>query len=209
MSRLKSSQTRRSFVSDLHMLYRWGVRRGYFTGDPTDGVDVPRVPMRLPTPLTDDQLRQALGCDGRTRLVVMLGAYAGLRVSEIARLDGGDIDVNHRTIVVRSGKGGKDRVIPMAPELVDVLAGVAGPVVGVGAARVSEIIRQRFRVCGIDRRPHDLRATFATAAARACGGNLEVVAALLGHASTTTTRRYAAFVPSTAGAVQDLYPLAA
>jgi integrase/recombinase XerD len=209
MSRLDAPQTRRSFVSDLRSLYRWGVRRGHFTHDPTAGVDLPHVPQRLPTPLTYNQLRRALDCpDKRVRLLVMLGAYAGLRVSEMARLHTDDIDLDRMVLTVRQGKGSKDRCVPVAPELAPILAELpVGPVVGVSVGYISGLLRQWFRHCDIDRRPHDLRATFATAAAEATDGRLEVVAELLGHTNISTTRRYALFTPSTVAAVQHLYPL--
>lgn len=68
-------------------------------------------PRRLPVVLTRDEVRTLLGhLRGVTRLMVLLLYGAGLRVLECARLRVKDIDFGLNQIVVRAGKGDKDRV---------------------------------------------------------------------------------------------------
>ncbi len=209
-----AASTRYSLLSDIRQFFRWAIINDLAVIDPTAKIDPPRKPHREPTPLTATQIHQAIaGTRARTRLMIMLGAYAGLRVSEIAALNIDSIAHNGR-IVVRQGKGGKDRVIPLAPELAAELErwtarghiGPDGRVFGRATPDgVSNSIRAVFQRLGIDNRPHDLRAAFATSAAERCNGNLVLVAKLLGHVSVVTTQRYVGWNPDGAGIVDDLY----
>lgn len=74
-------------------------------------------PMRVPVVLTRDEVRAVLGRpEGTPRLLAMLLYGAGLRLLECARLRVKDVDFGANPIVVRAGKGGKDRrtVLPAA-----------------------------------------------------------------------------------------------
>ena len=90
------------------------------------GVDLPwlddvvraKRPARLPVVLTRDEVRALLGrLSGSPRLMACLLYGAGLRVLECCRLRVQDIDLGRNQIVVRGGKGDKDRVT-MLPALV-------------------------------------------------------------------------------------------
>jgi integron integrase len=91
------------------------------------GIELPRLdavrarrPKRLPTVLSAEDVRQLLeavrGGDGVFRLMAGLLYGAGLRREECCRLRVQDLDLNRKQIVVRHGKGGKDRVV-MLPQL--------------------------------------------------------------------------------------------
>lgn len=76
-----------------------------------------RRPHRLPNVLGPDEVAAVLSqLSGVQRLAVMLLYGAGLRLSEALALRAKDVDVRRRTIIVRDGKGGKDRrtVLPDA-----------------------------------------------------------------------------------------------
>ena len=76
-----------------------------------DGVVQAKASQRLPVVLTRDEVAQVLRrLDGVHRLVASLLYGAGLRVLEALRLRVKDVDFVRREIVVRDGKGGKDRV---------------------------------------------------------------------------------------------------
>ncbi len=69
------------------------------------------VPRRLPVVLTREEVRAVLGqLNGVPRLMVLLLYGAGLRVLECARLRVKDTDFASNQIVIRAGKGAKDRV---------------------------------------------------------------------------------------------------
>jgi integrase len=211
LSERPTPQTRYSLLCDIRQFFRWATRQGHTDFDPTVGVESPKFPMRAPTPLTADQIHRAIlaAPTSSTRLAIMLGAYAGLRVSEIATLHTDHL-AHHSRIVVRGGKGGKDRIVPLAPELALELArhtanrpGRLFP--GATPGTISERIRRTFRLAGINGRPHDLRHSFATAAARRSNGNLVLVARLLGHTDVKTTQRYVGWNPVGVDVVDDLY----
>lgn len=191
-----TAATRRALLGDLRAFYRWANRRHVLAVDPTTPVESPKVPKRAPTPLTRDELRRAWeAADFRMRCIIALGARAGLRVSEIAALDASDVDHERRVIVVRQGKGGKDRVVPMSFQLSSLLEN-AGPGRIAGyktGSSLSDAVRSHFRALGISKRPHDLRATFATECAAKAGGDVLAVQQLLGHESPQTSMRYIAY----------------
>ena len=194
--------------SDLRQFYRYAIMRDLLDYDPTTKTEPPRLPKRAPTPLSAYHLSLLLSrATGPTRTMVLLGVFAGLRVSEIAALRGSDVRMSESCLVVRQGKGGKDRVVPLAPRLAIELASY-GPgrlFPGVDGQGVSWRIRRLLRRLGIEARPHDLRHTFATEAARVADGNLLAVASLLGHSSVLTTQRYVQWVPQNQSIVTAMF----
>lgn len=76
----------------------------------------PSVQRRLPVVLSRDEVACVLKClEGEHRLLAHLLYGTGLRMAEALQLRVKDLDFAHRAIVVRHGKGGKDRVV-MLPE---------------------------------------------------------------------------------------------
>ena len=83
-----------------------------------DGLERPKRPARRPTVLTVDEVRLVLGrMQGDKWLMANLLYGAGLRLRECLKLRVKDIDFGYRQILVRDGKGGKDRVT-MLPQAV-------------------------------------------------------------------------------------------
>lgn len=202
--RRPSAGSRRAVLSDLRVFYRWAIRRDLLTIDPTAKIDSVKVPKRAPSPIPLHDLERAIAhASPRMRCILMLGAYAGLRVSEISNLHSNDCWPTH--IVVRDGKGGKDRTVPLHPDLGRLLAGRQGYIIGTSAGNVSLLVRNYFASLGIPHRPHDLRHSFGTEAARVARGDLSLVANLMGHESVTTTQRYVGYRPEGAGVVAGLY----
>jgi integron integrase len=76
-----------------------------------------RRPKRLPTVLTKEEVKRVLDClTGRYLLMTQLLYGAGLRLSECVRLRIKDLDFGQRSIIVRDGKGGRDR-LTLLPEI--------------------------------------------------------------------------------------------
>jgi integrase len=85
----------------------WLVNTGALARDPSAAVKAPRVPKAVHRALLE------VRADSRERLVVTLGLQLGLRRSEIAMLELGDISLRENTLIVRHGKGGHQRLLPL------------------------------------------------------------------------------------------------
>ena len=87
-----------------------------------DGITRAKPSKRLPTVLTQDETRRLLAhAEGLPGLVVKLLYGTGMRLMEGLRLRVKDIDFSSRLIVVRAGKGDKDRIVPLPECLVEPL----------------------------------------------------------------------------------------
>ena len=177
----------RSRLSALRGFCRWCVAEGHMRIDPTLGVELPHVPPQLPKRLTADEARTLVAWsrrDPRTYLIVVWMLQLGLRRIELARLRVEDIDFAERTVSVR-GKGGRGEqtdTLPITAEAwralqryLAVRPHAHGPLVlsnraehqGVGAATISEIVRQAMIESGVKRTgdptrtPHSTRHSFA------------------------------------------------
>lgn len=87
-----------------------------------DGVVRAKAPTRLPTVLTRSEVARLLnGFGGNHRLLAELLYGTGMRILEAVRLRVKDVDLERREIVVRDGKGAKDRVTMLPDRLVGLL----------------------------------------------------------------------------------------
>lgn len=188
--------------------------------DVVAGVRFPKVPLKLldiPSPSEVAAVLSELKSPMyRTLLFCAYGA--GLRVSEAAKLCVGDIDAKRMVIVVRDGKGGRDRYATLSPVLLDALRsyykaarppqpfffqgripGRPVPVEGVQTA-----LRMALHRSGVSKRitPHSLRHAFATHCLES-GTDLRVIQVLLGHANIRSTVRYVHVSASTIAAARS------
>ncbi len=105
---------------------------------------------------------------------------------------------------MRGGKGGKDRVVPVHPTLLPFLRGYSGWLFGSAHGRghvepkslAWQVSRTLSKAGGQRYTTHQLRHFFGTEAARWSGGNVVLVAALMGHANTNTTMGYIGWSPA-------------
>lgn len=197
-----SPATRRQELAALRSFYRWMIRWDHREDDPTRRLDAPKMGHRMPRPMGREDLHRLLSVtSGEMRRAICLGAYAGLRVAEVAALDWADVDVEARRIIVRGGKGDKDRPVGLSPLLLDALLPVTGGnVVRAGgkaysANAMQQKVNAAIRAAGVDGTFHKLRSRFATVAL-ASTGNLLAVSRALGHSSPATTAVYAATADS-------------
>lgn len=199
-------------LSALRSMFDAAVRAGWCEVNPTDGMSPPKKARRLPRTLSAEQtalLMKPTDADSELRdaalLAVMYGC--GLRVSEAVGLDVSDVDMQSAELRVL-GKGGKERIAPMAEGVLRLLATyldtrLANPDVQVQALflnrrggrlttrSVQRMLKQRALATGADSSvtPHRLRHSFATHLL-AGGVDLRAIQELLGHASLSTTERY-------------------
>jgi integron integrase len=126
-----SASTQNQALQAILFLYRHVLSRrvGF-----VDGIEAARRPRRLPDVLSQGEIRSVLASmRGVPRLCATLMYGSGLRLSECLSLRVKDIDFDRREILVRSGKGDKDRRVPL-------------PATAVPALRVHlERMRKRFQ----------------------------------------------------------------
>lgn len=192
---------RKSFLSALRGFYKWAVAADHLDHNPTLLAHSVKVPEGVPKPVPEDVLGRALArADEETRLMLMLGAYAGLRRAEIASLHSDN--VTHVGLVV-TGKGRKTRRIPIHPNLAPLLTfdGFAFPSPLRRRDHVSvDYVADKVEAVLEGWTTHSLRHRFATQAYRATK-DIRAVQQLLGHASPTTTARYVLLDEDTLAAV--------
>jgi len=210
----RTPATRSAYRKDLVAFYRWACRRGVADHDPTLLTDPVKVPRSLPRPVPAAVVRQLIAsADTDTAAMIGLAVFAGLRRSEIAGLQRTDLNLwaDPPTIIVRNGKGGKDRVIPAHPDLVGLLISYrgTGPVFHIGSGAIANRITHHLHQCGVDATTHQLRHTFGTEFARVSHGNIVQLAGLMGHASIDTTMGYVGWAGTGADVVARMYPIAA
>lgn len=194
--------TRAAYKSDLVAFYRWARKRHLIEADPTADLDTVKVPRGLPRPVDPDAIPDLVryAPDHETRMAVALAAYAGLRVNEIARLTTDDLSLNGNPpiLIVRAGKGNKDRVVPLHPFLASLLRDCPpGRICEHTTTTIGRKVTRHLADAGYVATTHCLRHSFGTQAAQVSGGNLLAVMSLMGHQSTETTQRYTAFASST------------
>ena len=111
-----SASTQNQVLSALVFLYKAVLEKPL--GE-IHGVVRAKKPQKLPVVLTQKEVQAVLrGLAHMHWLVACLQYGSGLRLMESVRLRVKDLDFNHRSIYVRDGKGGKDRVVTLAEELI-------------------------------------------------------------------------------------------
>ena len=201
----------------------WGflLGEGVVERDPTERLEAPRVWRRLPGVLARAEVERLVEAPDpdhplhwRDRAVLELLYATGMRVSELAELPLGAIDLEQRVCLV-FGKGSKERIVPMggpAARALDQYLRDVRPRLERAASKpqargrvflnarggalsrqaVWTIVRTACRRAGLEERrvsPHTLRHSFATHLLEG-GADLAAVQELLGHADISTTQIY-------------------
>jgi integrase len=190
--------TRASDLAHLRAFFRWAAVYEHRLDDPTVRIEAPRVSNRIPKRARASDMKTLLDGDLPSDLkrAFMLGGYAGLRVSEAAALDWADVDDDDSTITIRESKGGKSRVIPVSPMLIDWLGErtTGNVVTGGGTPYTASALQQRLnraiKRAGLDITTHSLRHRWGMTAYQS-SGDLLAVAEMMGHSSINTTKVYA------------------
>jgi site-specific recombinase XerD len=197
---LPSAGTRQTYFSALRAWHRWLLATGQRTDDPTASMRRPRAPQGEPHPVATGHLKALLTSRirQRTRTAILLGAYQGLRVHEIAKVRGEDIDlIGKRFRVV--GKGAADKWLPLHP-IIEAesrnyprrgywFPSAKRPGHPVRRDSLSAVISRAMSRASVPGTAHSLRHWYGTELIRA-GVNARVVQTLMRHASLATTAIY-------------------
>jgi integrase/recombinase XerC len=193
-----SASTVRVRLAAARLFYRalrWAKATGADPFADTQAATDKTSPWEKRHPYTPDELAALLAAARpRDRVMVLLGAHAGLRVAEACALTWGDIDLAVGELTVQAGKGGRRRCVVLSASLKEALRALpAAPDVrvlpiteGVARERMAKLATR----AGVQYRGyHALRHAAGTRAARE-GLGLDGIAAFLGHANVQTTRAY-------------------
>src|SRR6266850_1051554 len=199
-------------------LFRWLTKQRVLPTNPAAELELPRVTaQRLPQPLTDAEITEVLAHADpatpiglRDRALLETGYSTGLRRMELIGLRLFDLDLARGVLVVRAGKGQKDRVVPIGERAIawleKYLAEVRpdfvtepdeGTVFLTRRGRpfhpnhLSRLARDYVVAAGIAKKGacHLLRHTMATGMLEH-GADVRVIQEILGHARLTTTQLY-------------------
>lgn len=202
-------------MSALRNLFRFLDRTGRVHNQALSAVKVPKPPRSVPKPLNADDaiavLRRAAEIapepwvGARDVAILSLLYGCGLRIDEALSLDQRDVPTGDTMTI--TGKGNKQRIVPVLPLVVDAIrvyrAACPYPAdpdrplfYGSRGARLNAgIVQRTMRTLRADlglpetATPHALRHSFATHLL-AGGGDLRTIQELLGHSSLSTTQRY-------------------
>lgn len=204
-------------LSAVKSFYRWLSEREGFDASAVLSIRSPRFQRKLPRPLDEDAAREMIETiemqspnpwiAARDQAVVTLLYGCGLRISEALALGARDLPIGEALRI--TGKGGKERVVPVLPVARRAVAqylrlcpfDVAGDSPVFRGARggrlnpriVQKVVERTRLQLGLPATatPHAMRHSFATHLLNA-GGDLRAIQELLGHASLSTTQAYTA-----------------
>lgn len=203
-------------ISAVRSFWRFLVKKGFVADSPAEGLTTPKVSKPLRNYFTVDEVFHLLESHTPTGVLGLrdlamweVGYGCGLRASELAGLNEGDVDLQGgwvRTI----GKGNKERQVPLGQKAVvalrqylaarSELANESTPPGAVflnhrGGRLTTRSMRRLFKEhlirAGLDTSitPHGLRHSFATHLLDG-GADLRGIQEMLGHSSLSTTQRY-------------------
>lgn len=212
-SRISSGNRR---LSVFRRFYRYLVREGVRSDDPTLRIHSARQPARFPATLSERQVEELIAAPDvgttfglRDRAMLETIYATGLRVSELVGLETPRVSLDDGVVRV-VGKGDRERLVPLGEQACDWIVRylrkarpeLAGRQVSDAlfvTRRGSAMTRQMFwllvkryaRAAGIQApiSPHTLRHAFATHLLNH-GADLRIVQMLLGHADISTTQIY-------------------
>jgi integrase/recombinase XerD len=203
-------------LSSFRRFYRYMIRDGLLTEDPTAQIAMPKIGRSLPKSLTEEEVESLLNAPEiedplghRDRCMLEVLYATGLRVSELVNLKSTQVNMNQGVLRI-IGKGDRERLIPLGEEAVDWLQKfITGARLEILLERQTDylfptrrgdrmtrqafwhIIKRYAMKAGVAKAlsPHTLRHAFATHLLNH-GADLRVVQMLLGHSDLSTTQIY-------------------
>lgn len=212
-----SAKTIRTRLSCLKLFFKWCVLKEHLDKNPAEKIPVPKLETRIPKHLTKQEATHILDwakCykyyhayeKQRGVAIIATFLFTGIRRQELLNLKLDDINIQNETLLVRAGKGRKDRLIPINSALKIYLENYLsirstindksvyffvsvrciGKMSNLVIKRLFEKIKKKS---GIHFYAHLLRHTFAVLMLES-GCNLFSVSRMLGHSDIKTTTIY-------------------
>jgi site-specific recombinase XerD len=211
----------------LKAFFKWCVENGYLKQNPINPIQKPRLEQKLPKSISKQEAQIVLDyafnmpteyqyTRYRNRAIMATLLYAGLRIGELLALKLHEVDLVNKVILVKRGKGGRDRLVPMSGKLHQSLGSFLedrrrldkesvyffttlrgnGPLTYGGMRRVVSTIK---KATGVNFSAHKLRHTFATLMLEG-GCDLFSLQKMMGHSDIKTTTIY---LSATVGMLQE------
>jgi len=201
-------------ISSLKSFYKYQIQQGHLVKSPMETVISPKISKRLPSFIAENDMEQlflnlsfAEGWKGYTeKMVIQLFYATGMRLSELIQCKENQVDLSKKIIKVL-GKGNKERILPLSPELALELKKYIAqkPAAANGNAHLfvnenGKALQPKAvytfvkfylsQVTTLQKKsPHVLRHSFATHLMNN-GADLNAVKELLGHSSLAATQVY-------------------
>jgi integrase/recombinase XerD len=202
----------------LRAFFKWLARQNYLLFNPASELELPRLEQRLPKHvLTKSEVEQVLARPDtsepmgvRDRAILETFYSTGMRRSELMHLSLFDLDRERGTVMIRQGKGKKDRMIPIgerAVKWIDRYQNNVRPELAIGRGnstlfltatgeaftpnRLTQMVRDYVNGANLNKSGscHLFRHTMATLMLEN-GADIRYIQAMLGHAELSTTQIY-------------------
>jgi len=203
--------TAENYYRTLHTFFNWLQRENLIPDNPVSHIKKPKVQKKVIEALKPEEVKALLDqfngktfIDVRNRLILMMFLDTGMRVSELTNLMIPDVDMQRGSILVRHGKGNKQRLVRIGSKTQKALwqytslyrrgdsnrlfTDASGKPLKRNAIKLMmNRLGKRVHLEGIH--CHRLRHTFAISFLRA-GGDVFSLQYLLGHSTLSMTQRY-------------------
>jgi integrase/recombinase XerD len=213
-----STRSQHTRITPVRAYFKWLTRENYILYNPASEIDLPRLEKRLPKNvqtqseaeliLNQPDLATAFGLRDRAILETLYST--GIRRMEVIHINLYDIDGDRGTLMVRQGKGRKDRMVPIGERALDWIIKYRDEVrpeltmpnddgtlflTNLGEAftrnRMTQLVRDYVNAAetGKTGSCHLFRHTMATLMLEN-GADIRFIQAMLGHANVSTTQIY-------------------
>lgn len=229
-----SPRTIRLRLSSLGLFLDWCVNEEIISENPCKRIPKPKLPKNLPKHLTEDQVGKLVDWTKnypysykferlRAIAIISMFIYTGIRKAELMNLKVADVDLENKTLYVRLGKCGKDRLIPLHSVLIETLSNYLEDRKRLkkscphfftslkrndkmGETAIKRLVEKLRVKSGIYFYPHLLRHTFATLMLEG-GCNLYALSQMMGHSDIKTTTIYLAATKTHLEGQIDKHPI--
>lgn len=216
------ASSRRTYLNNLQEFFKWLAKREYIDNDPAAlAIELPKRESRLPkTILSHDEVEQILNAIDvnkalgiRARAIIETLYSTGIRASELCNIKYSDLNDSWGTVIIRQGKGKKDRMVPIGeralawiqkytddvrPRLAmnsmedpDDFIFLSAEGAVITKRHLGRVVRDSIKAANIGKKGacHLFRHTMATVLLEN-GADVRYIQAMLGHASLRTTEIY-------------------
>ena len=214
----RSTSTINLAINAIKFYYEKVMSRNFFSSDM--GIKRPKKEKTLPTVLSRQGIIKIIQVTAnlKHKLMIQILYSSGLRVSELVNLRVNDIDFDRKILLVKAGKGKKDRVTIISQVVLDntkkylqkyqpleFLFEGYGPGQKLTTRTVQKVVTESAKKAGVKKQvsAHTLRHSFATHLLEN-NVNLRYVQSLLGHARLETTQIYTKVATNKFSEINDL-----